>query len=80
MDSRRSRADGNANSDPHKRNNSTFGRPSRKRKYKIVEALSFFRIRQTLEVTPAMELGIPDCVWEIEEIVYPRSPRADLTD
>ena len=37
-------------------------------------------MRETLRVTPAMELGIPDYVWEIEEIVYPRSPRADLSD
>jgi hypothetical protein len=30
---------------------------------------NFARIHQTLRVTPAMEAGVSDHVWEIEEIV-----------
>jgi len=30
---------------------------------------SFGRVHQTLRVTPAMEAGIADHVWSIEEIV-----------
>lgn len=30
---------------------------------------SFARVHQTLRVTPAMEAGIADHVWSIEEIV-----------
>jgi hypothetical protein len=30
---------------------------------------NFYRVHQTLRVTPAMEAGIADHVWEIEEIV-----------
>jgi hypothetical protein len=30
---------------------------------------NFARVRQTLRVTPAMEAGIADHVWSIEEIV-----------
>ena len=30
---------------------------------------NFCRIHQTLRVTPAMEAGIADHVWEIEELV-----------
>jgi hypothetical protein len=30
---------------------------------------NFARIHQTLRVTPAMEAGISDHVWEVEEIV-----------
>jgi len=30
---------------------------------------NFCRVHQTLRVTPAMEAGISDHVWEIEEIV-----------
>ena len=30
---------------------------------------NFGRVHQTLRVTPAMEAGIADHVWEIEEIV-----------
>jgi hypothetical protein len=30
---------------------------------------NFCRVHQTLRVTPAMETGISDHVWEIEEIV-----------
>jgi hypothetical protein len=30
---------------------------------------NFCRIHQTLRVTPAMELGLADHVWEIEELV-----------
>jgi hypothetical protein len=29
----------------------------------------FCRVRETLRVTPAMEAGITDHVWEIEEIL-----------
>jgi len=31
---------------------------------------NFCRIHQTLRVTPAMEAGISDHVWSIEELVY----------
>jgi hypothetical protein len=34
---------------------------------------NFARIHQTLRVTPAMEAGIADHVWSIEEIVAPLS-------
>ena len=30
---------------------------------------NFVRIHQTLRVTPAMEAGLTDHVWEIEELV-----------
>jgi hypothetical protein len=30
---------------------------------------NFDRVHQTIRVTPAMEAGIPDHVWTIEEIV-----------
>jgi len=30
---------------------------------------NFWRVHQTLRVTPAMEAGISDQVWTIEEIV-----------
>ena len=30
---------------------------------------NFCRIHQTLRVTPAMEAGVADHVWEIEEII-----------
>jgi hypothetical protein len=30
---------------------------------------NFCRILQTLRVTPAMEAGLSDHVWEIEEII-----------
>jgi len=30
---------------------------------------NFARVHQTLRVTPAMEAGISDHVWELEEIV-----------
>jgi hypothetical protein len=30
---------------------------------------NFCRVHQTLRVTPAMEAGIADHVWEIEELV-----------
>jgi hypothetical protein len=30
---------------------------------------NFSRVHQTLRVTPAMEVGIADHVWSIEEIV-----------
>ena len=30
---------------------------------------NFGRVHQTLRVTPAMEAGVSDHVWEIEEIV-----------
>jgi len=30
---------------------------------------NFARVRQTLRVTPAMEAGIADHIWSIEEIV-----------
>jgi hypothetical protein len=30
---------------------------------------NFARVHQTLRVTPAMEAGVSDHVWEIEEIV-----------
>lgn len=30
---------------------------------------NFCRIHQTLRVTPAMEAGLADHVWEIEELV-----------
>jgi len=30
---------------------------------------NFCRIHQTLRVTPAMEAGIADHVWEIEELI-----------
>lgn len=32
-------------------------------------ALKFGRVHQTLRVTPAMEAGIADHVWSVEEIV-----------
>jgi hypothetical protein len=31
---------------------------------------NFCRIHQTLRVTPAMEAGLADHVWSIEELVY----------
>jgi hypothetical protein len=31
--------------------------------------LNFCRVHQSLRVTPAMEAGISDHVWDIEEIV-----------
>jgi hypothetical protein len=30
---------------------------------------SFCRIHQTLRVTPAMEAGVTDHVWDLEEII-----------
>jgi hypothetical protein len=30
---------------------------------------NFWRVRQTLRVTPAMEAGVSDHVWTIEEMV-----------
>jgi hypothetical protein len=30
---------------------------------------NFYRVHQTLRVTPTMEAGIADHVWEIEELV-----------
>jgi hypothetical protein len=30
---------------------------------------NFCRVHQTLRVTPAMEAGITDHIWEIEEII-----------
>jgi len=30
---------------------------------------NFWRVQQTLRVTPAMEAGVSDHVWSIEEIV-----------
>jgi hypothetical protein len=30
---------------------------------------NFCRIHQTLRVTPAMQVGLTDHVWEIEELV-----------
>jgi len=30
---------------------------------------NFYRIHQTLRVTPAMQAGLSDHVWEIEELV-----------
>jgi hypothetical protein len=30
---------------------------------------TFARVHQTLRVTPAMEVGLADLVWPIEEIV-----------
>jgi len=30
---------------------------------------NFCRIHQTLRVTPAMEAGVSDHVWELEEII-----------
>ena len=30
---------------------------------------NFCRIHQTLRVTPAMEMGLSDHVWELEELV-----------
>ena len=35
---------------------------------------TFARVHQTLRVTPAMEVGLADLVWPIEEIVA-RPPR-----
>ena len=32
---------------------------------------NFARVHQTLRVTPAMEAGIADHIWNIEEIVGP---------
>lgn len=46
---------------------------------------NFYRIHQTLRVTPAMEAGVSDHVWSIEEIAVildkvlespPRMPKA----
>ena len=34
-----------------------------------VARYNFCRIHQTLRVTPAMQAGLPDHVWEIEELV-----------
>jgi len=34
---------------------------------------NFCRVHQTLRVTPAMETGIADDVWSIEEVVALRS-------
>ena len=31
---------------------------------------NFCRVHQTLRVTPAMEAGITDHVWDVSEIVY----------
>jgi hypothetical protein len=30
---------------------------------------NFCRIHQTLRVTPAMEAGVPDHVWSLEEVI-----------
>ena len=30
---------------------------------------NFCRIHQTLRVTPAMESGIKDCVWDLRELL-----------
>jgi len=38
---------------------------------------NFCRIHKTLRVTPAMEAGVTDHVWEIEEIVALLEPKAD---
>jgi hypothetical protein len=32
---------------------------------------NFCRVHQTIRVTPAMEAGVSDHVWSIEEIVGP---------
>ncbi len=37
---------------------------------------NFVRVHQTLGVTPAMEAGIADHVWSIEEIVRLLEPEA----
>lgn len=34
-----------------------------------VQPINFCRVRRTLRVTPAMEAGITDRVWELEELV-----------
>ena len=39
---------------------------------------NFCRVHQTLRVTPAMEAGISDHVWEIEEIVVARKKAAKI--
>ncbi len=36
---------------------------------------NFARIHQTLRVTPAMEAGLADHVWEIQEIVALLEPK-----
>ena len=35
----------------------------------LLQVLQFARVHQTLRVTPAMEAGLSDHVWSIEEIV-----------
>ena len=37
---------------------------------------SFARVHQTLRVTPAMEVGLSDHVWTIEEIVGLLAPQS----
>lgn len=31
---------------------------------------NFYTIHRTLEVTPAMEIGISDHVWELKELLF----------
>jgi hypothetical protein len=54
--------------------NSKFGGTPRKPARKAAVALHFMhynfaRVHQTLRVTPAMEAGVSDRVWSLEEII-----------
>jgi hypothetical protein len=46
-----------------------FKRMKKSRTKKSVVYCNFARVHQTLRVTPAMEAGISDHVWTLEEIV-----------
>jgi hypothetical protein len=41
---------------------------------------NFSRVRQTLRVTPAMEAGVANHVWSVEEIVALLEPKSMLND
>jgi hypothetical protein len=45
------------------------GRESRARAGALFQVLQFYRIHQTLRVTPAMEAGVSDHVWSLDEII-----------
>jgi len=39
---------------------------------------NFCRLHQTLRVTPAMEAGVTDHVWDVEELVKLMEPKSLL--
>jgi hypothetical protein len=45
------------------------GGESRPQRRAALHAPNYCRIHQTLRVTPAMQAGITDHVWELEELV-----------